>query len=72
MKVAKAPAIESLETAIGKATFTGKGDRDTVMHMLKEFNTLLGVAATRTGDAKAVVKARRAAKKHQGALSRHV
>ena len=57
--VPKAPKLKELEGRLAKATFTGAGDRDVVMGMLKEFNTLLDIAAKPTGDAKAIAQVRR-------------
>lgn len=44
--VESSPAVKSLEEKIEKAHFTGSGDKDKVIAMLRDFNTLLIMAAT--------------------------
>ena len=57
--VSKAPTLRSLETALSRATFTGKGDEEVVMKLLRDFNTLLMVAAEMRNDVKDMKRSRK-------------
>lgn len=47
--VSSAPSLLTLQTKLRKAHFTGKGDREYVVSMLKEFNTNLNFQAKHSG-----------------------
>ena len=58
IEVSKAPTLRSLETALNNAKFTGKGDEEVVMKLLRDFNALLMVAAEMRNEVKAMRRSR--------------
>lgn len=57
--VEEPPTLESIETAIQQAKFTGEGDSEKVMGMIKTFNALLMVSARQQEALAEVAEARR-------------